>query len=156
MKKRGRSSSLVGHLLDVQRVVGSSPARPTNETSSFQNVRFYSDQILYLTLITKSNNKRFVRKMEIIKVHGKNNKHKILLYALSTCAWCKMTKQFLKDNSVEFEYVDVDLCDKADREKIHNDIKNRGGDLTYPTMIVDDKSLINGFLKDKIKKALEI
>ena len=25
----GRSSSLVGHLLDVQRVVGSSPARPT-------------------------------------------------------------------------------------------------------------------------------
>jgi glutaredoxin len=67
-----------------------------------------------------------------------------------------MTKQFLKDNGVAFEYVDVDLCDKADREKVHNDIKNRGGDLTYPTMIVDDKSLINGFLKDKMKKALEI
>jgi len=39
---------------------------------------------------------------------------------------------------------------------VHNDIKNRGGELTYPTLIVDDKTLINGFLKDKIKKALEI
>ena len=31
----GRSSSLVGHLLDVQEVVGSSPARPTIELSLF-------------------------------------------------------------------------------------------------------------------------
>ena len=94
--------------------------------------------------------------MEIIKVPGKNNEHRVLLYALSTCAWCKMTKQFLKDNGVEFEYVDVDQCDKVDRAKVHNDIKNRGGDLTYPTLIVDNKILINGFHKDKIKKALEI
>jgi glutaredoxin len=94
--------------------------------------------------------------MEIVKVSGENSKHKVLLYTLSTCAWCKMTKQFLKDNGVEFEYVDVDLCDKADREKVHNDIKSRGGDLTYPTMIVDDNTLINGFRKDAIKKALAI
>ena len=94
--------------------------------------------------------------MEIVKVPGKNNVHKVMLYALSTCAWCKMTKQFLKDKSVEFEYVDVDQCNNVDRVKVHNDIKNRGGELTYPTLIVDDKTLINGFLKDKIKKALEI
>jgi glutaredoxin len=94
--------------------------------------------------------------MEIIKVPGKNNKHRVLLYALSTCAWCKMTKIFLKDNGVEFEYVDVDLCNKADVGKVHNDIKSRGGDLTYPTLIVDNKTLIPGFLKDKINKALEI
>jgi hypothetical protein len=29
--EEGRSSSLVGHLLDVQKVAGSSPARPTNK-----------------------------------------------------------------------------------------------------------------------------
>ena len=97
-----------------------------------------------------------MRTMEIYKVSGKNNKHRVLLYTLSTCAWCKMTKQFLKDSGVEFEYVDVDLCNKVDRGKVHNDIKSRGGDLTYPTLIVDNKTLINGFLKDKIKKALEI
>jgi glutaredoxin len=94
--------------------------------------------------------------MDIVKIPGKNNKHKILMYALSTCAWCKKTKQFLKDNNVEFEYVDVDLCDRADRKKVHDDIESRGGDLSYPALIVDNKTLINGFREDKIKKALEI
>ena len=94
--------------------------------------------------------------MEIIKVSGKNNEHKVLLYTLSTCAWCKMTKQFLKENGVEFAYVDVDQCNKVARGPVHNDIKNRGGELTYPTLIVDNETLIKGFLKDKIKKALEI
>jgi glutaredoxin len=66
-----------------------------------------------------------------------------------------MTKQFLKDNSIEFEYVDVDLCDRADRETVHKHIKSKGGDLTYPTLIVDGKTLISGFRKDTIKKVLE-
>jgi len=94
--------------------------------------------------------------MNLVKVPGKNNKHKVLMYALSTCAWCKMEKQFLKDNSVEYDYVDVDLCNEKDREKIRGDILKRGGELRYPTMIIDDKILITGFRKDKMMKALEI
>jgi glutaredoxin-like protein NrdH len=92
----------------------------------------------------------------LVKVPGKNKKHKVLLYALSTCAWCKMEKQFLKDSSVEYEYVDVDLCNEKDREKIRGDILKRGGELNYPTLILDDKKLITGFRKDKIQKAIEI
>lgn len=95
-------------------------------------------------------------KMDFVKIQGKNRKHKILMYALSTCAWCKLTKQFLKDNSVEFEYVDVDLCDDDDKEKIRKDILSRRGSLSYPTIIVDNKTLIIGFRKDKLKEALEI
>jgi glutaredoxin len=94
--------------------------------------------------------------MNSVKVPGKNKKHKVLMYALSTCAWCKMEKQFLKDNGIEYEYVDVDLCNKEDREKIIGDIKRRGGELSYPTLIIDDKNLISGFRKDEIRKALEI
>jgi len=94
--------------------------------------------------------------MESVKVPGKNNKHKVLMYALSTCAWCKLTKQFLRDNSVEYEYMDVDLCSEKDREKVKRDILNRGGEPSYPTLIIDDKVLISGFRKDKIREALEI
>jgi glutaredoxin-like protein NrdH len=94
--------------------------------------------------------------MQLSKVSGRNSKHKVLVYALSTCVWCKMTKQFLKDNGIEFEYVDVDLCDEDDKEKIHQEIQNRGGSLSYPTTIVDDKILITGFRKDKLKEALGI
>jgi len=94
--------------------------------------------------------------MDFVKIHGKNKKHKVLMYALNTCAWCKLTKQFLKDNSVEYEYVDVDLSNEEDKEKIKTDILNRGGSLSYPTIVVDDKILIMGFRKDKLKEVLEI
>jgi glutaredoxin len=94
--------------------------------------------------------------MNTVKVSGKNTKHKVLIYALSTCAWCKLTKKFLKDSNIEYEYVDVDLCKEEDKEKIKRDILKRGGSLSYPAIIVDDKVLINGFIKNKIQEALEI
>lgn len=94
--------------------------------------------------------------MESVKVLGENNDHKVLMYALSTCVWCKLTKQFLRDNKIAYEYVDVDLCSEKDREKVKKDIQSRGGDLTYPALIIDDKVLITGFRKDLIREALAI
>jgi len=94
--------------------------------------------------------------MKTAKVEGKNGKHKVLVYAISTCAWCKMTKKYLKDNGIAYEYVDVDLTSDDDHEKIRDDIIRKGGEPSYPTIIVDDKILITGFRKDKINEALEI
>ncbi|MGQ9506757.1 MAG: glutaredoxin family protein [Candidatus Bathycorpusculaceae bacterium] len=94
--------------------------------------------------------------MNIVKVSGKNKRHKVLVYALSTCAWCKLAKQFLKENEIEYEYVDVDLSNDEDKEKIRKHIIERNGSLSYPAIIIDDKILINGFRKDKLKEILEI
>lgn len=94
--------------------------------------------------------------MNLFRVPGEKNEHKVLVYALSTCAWCKLTKQFLRDNEIEYDYVDVDLCSDKDREIVRRNILNRGGELSYPTIIIDDKVLITGFRKDKIKEALKI
>ena|SRR5208337_1183105 len=95
-------------------------------------------------------------RMEKIRVSGKNKTHKVLMYAISTCAWCKMTKQFLKDNDIEYEYVDVDLASDEDHEKIRKEITRLGASPSYPTIIVDEKTVITGFRKDKIKEALDI
>ncbi|MDH5810656.1 MAG: glutaredoxin family protein [Candidatus Methanomethylicaceae archaeon] len=92
--------------------------------------------------------------MKIQKVPGNNKKHKVFVYALSTCAWCKKTKQFLKDKDVEYEYVDVDLLSKEDLEKVKNEITSRGAPLQFPLIIIDDKVMITGFREDKINGAL--
>ncbi|HMK93761.1 MAG TPA: glutaredoxin family protein [Candidatus Limnocylindrales bacterium] len=92
--------------------------------------------------------------MKVSKVSGKNNKHKVILYALSTCVWCKLTKQYLNENNVEYEYVDVDLSSEEDKQKIHEEIESRGGTLSYPSTIIDDKILVSGFRKDKLGEAL--
>jgi len=94
--------------------------------------------------------------MKVVKVLGKNKKHRVFMYAISTCAWCNLTKKFFRDNSIEYEYVDIDLCNEEDKGKIRRDIQSRGGSLSYPTIILDDKILITGFRKDKIMEALGI
>ncbi len=92
--------------------------------------------------------------MQFSKVSGQKNNHKVTVYALSTCVWCKMTKQFLTENGVEYEFVDVDLLNDNDKSKVHATIINKGGALSYPTTIVDDKTVITGFRKDQLKEAL--
>jgi glutaredoxin-like protein NrdH len=94
--------------------------------------------------------------MPFSKVQGKNNKHRVTLYALSTCVWCKMTKQYLKDNNIEFEYIDVDLCNPEEKEQARKTILDKGGALSYPTTIVDDQKIITGFRKDLLKEALQL
>jgi glutaredoxin-like protein NrdH len=92
--------------------------------------------------------------MQFSKVSGKKNNHKVTIYALSTCVWCRMTKQYLKDNDVEYEYVDVDLLDENDKSRVHQVILDKGGALSYPTTIVDEKKVITGYRKDLLKEAL--
>ena len=94
--------------------------------------------------------------MKTKKVSGNNRKHRVILYAISTCAWCKRTKNFLRDRDIEYEYIDIDLCSREDREEVRNSILKKGGRLSYPTIIIDDKILITGFHDDKIKEVLEI
>lgn len=92
--------------------------------------------------------------MQFSKVEGEKKDHKVVVYALSTCVWCKMTKNYLKDNNIEYEYIDVDLCSEEDKEKVRQEIQNKGGSLSYPTTIIDDKTVVTGFRKDLFKVAL--
>ncbi|MGQ9596532.1 MAG: glutaredoxin family protein [Thermoproteota archaeon] len=94
--------------------------------------------------------------MKTVKVEGRNNKHRVLLYALSTCGWCRKTKKLLVDNNVEYEYVDVDLCTDEEYEQICREISERGGRIAFPTLIIDDSKLITGFSEGEIREALEI
>ncbi len=114
--------------------------------------RFFHNLNSYIRLKPDFNGE----KMQFSKVSGKKNNHKVTLYALSTRVWCKLTKEFLNENGVEYEYVDVDLLEDDDKSKVHEVITSKGGMLSYPTIIVDDKTVITGFRKDRLKEALEI
>ena len=91
--------------------------------------------------------------MKIEHIEGKN-KGKIILYALSTCVWCKKTKKLLEKLGVEYDYIFVDLLEGKDREKAVNEVQKFNPRSSYPTLVINDKNCIVGYKEDKIKEAL--
>ena len=93
--------------------------------------------------------------MQFTEVTGTKNNHKVTLYALSTCVWCKLIKQFLINSGVAYRFVDVDLLNEADKSVVNKDILSKGGTITYPTTIIDHEKLVQGYRVDYIKILLE-
>ena len=50
----------------------------------------------------------------------------VKLYALSTCPYCKMTKQYLSENGVEYESTDVDTLQGDERQRMIDEVKEAG------------------------------
>jgi glutaredoxin len=94
--------------------------------------------------------------MQTTKVDGKNNKDKVFLYTLSTCGWCKKTKELLKDHGVSYEYLDLDKCSKEDQKTAIDEIKVKNLPVAFPIIIINDNTVIQGFKKDDILEALGI
>ena len=91
--------------------------------------------------------------MKIEHVVGKN-KGKIMLYALSTCGWCKKTKELLTKLGVGFDFIYVDYLNDDDRDDTMEIVKKWNPRCSFPTLVINDKDCIVGYKKDKIKEAL--
>ncbi|MGA7741371.1 MAG: glutaredoxin family protein [Polyangia bacterium] len=50
----------------------------------------------------------------------------IVMYTLSTCPWCRKTKNFFKQHGVPFEFIDYDLADEATQERIMAELDAHG------------------------------
>jgi glutaredoxin len=75
------------------------------------------------------------------------------LYTLSTCVHCSATKRFLKENNIEYDYVDVDKLDGSEREDVLSQMLEISGSMRFPTIIIGKKVIV-GFYEDKLKEAL--
>ena len=89
--------------------------------------------------------------MALQHVAGKNKGH-IVLYALSTCPWCRKTKKLLEDLGVEYYFGDVYLMNDADKKEALVVIQKWNPSASFPTMVIDDKKSIVGFQEEKIKE----
>jgi len=79
---------------------------------------------------------------------------RVLLFALSTCVWCRMTKRLLNDLGVAYEYIDVDRVDGRLRQEALEELRRWNPKVSYPTLVVGDQKAIVGLKEDEIRKAL--
>lgn len=92
--------------------------------------------------------------MALEHVAGKN-KGRIVLYALSTCPWCRKVKGLLNERGIEYYFSDVDLLSGQEKEEAVKVVKKWNPNASFPTLIIDDKKVIVGFQEDKIKGELD-
>ena len=91
--------------------------------------------------------------MNVTHVAG-TNRGKVMLYALSTCGWCRRTKALLNDLGVEYDYTDVDLLQGKEQDDVMNEVRKFNPDCNFPTMVIDGQKCIVGFKEDEIREAL--
>ncbi len=89
------------------------------------------------------------------KVEGKNREHKVKIYTLTTCGWCKKTKKLLKDLEVEYEYFDIDNVTGEEGDRVREELRKHNPRMSAPTLVIDDgKDVIIGFNEEEVRRIL--
>lgn len=71
------------------------------------------------------------------------------IYTMKTCIWCKEAINFLKENKIEFEKIDVEDNKKAGKEMV-----KISGQESVPVLDIDGQIII-GFDEEAIRKAIK-
>lgn len=94
--------------------------------------------------------------MAIEKKHEPGTKKgDVILYTLSTCQWCRKTKELLNQLGIDYYYIDVDLVISDDQKELIEEIKKFNPACSFPTMIINERDTIIGFDEDKIREKFE-
>jgi glutaredoxin len=88
-------------------------------------------------------------------VPGKNM-GKLTLYALSTCGWCRRTKDLLNELGVEYDFVYVDKLEGTERENAIETVKKWNPSSSFPLLVINDEKCIVGFREDQIRESLKL
>lgn len=75
---------------------------------------------------------------------------KVTIYTTPTCGYCKLAKEFFKENDIAYEEFDV----AADKEK-RAEMIDKSGQMGVPVIYVDDEMTV-GFDKSKLIELLGI
>lgn len=87
-------------------------------------------------------------------VEGSKKGQDLVLYALSTCGWCKKARDFLAENDVAYRFVYVDLLEGDELDKVFSEVKRLNPKKTFPTLVIDDSDVVAGFNETEYKEKL--
>ena len=72
----------------------------------------------------------------------------IVIYSTPTCHFCQMTKEFLKENNVE--YTDYNVAEDMEKRQ---EMIDKSGQMGVPVIFVGEEMFV-GFDKDKLSTAI--
>jgi len=91
--------------------------------------------------------------MDIEHIDGED-RGKVMLYALSTCVWCKKTKRLLDNLGVSYDYIYVDLLDGDEKQAVREKVMEHNPACSFPTVVFNNEKCVVGFKADQIRENL--
>jgi glutaredoxin 3 len=85
-----------------------------------------------------------------LTIIGGQKMPKVTVYSTPTCPWCVRAKEFLKENKIAYEDVNVAADQNAAQEMVE-----KSGQMGVPVIAIDGQYIV-GFDKNAIKKALKL
>jgi len=79
----------------------------------------------------------------------------VFVYALSTCPWCRKTKQFFSDRGIPFDAVDIDLLPDDEGDRLADEALFASGSRAYPIVRIGDEVVV-GYAPEKYRKLLRL
>ncbi len=90
---------------------------------------------------------------EMVHVSGRD-RGKVVLYALSTCVWCKKTKELLSELGVGFSYLFVDQLPDNELDEVLKEMERFNPKGSFPTLVINSEKCIVGYRENDIREAL--
>ena len=95
--------------------------------------------------------------LEYITETGSNDAHKITVYALSTCGFCRRGLNFLRSNSITFRYIYVDQLPYEVKQQAKTELKATFDKrVVFPFVVVDETNAMLGFVEKEWRNTLGI
>lgn len=79
----------------------------------------------------------------------------VVLYALSTCIWCKKTKALLDELKIAYSFAFVDLLESEENSIARKELEQWNPRCSFPTLVINNEACIVGFDDEKIRGLLK-
>jgi len=98
-----------------------------------------------------------LQNLPVVAKDGSRADHEIMVYALSTCGFCKRALAFLDTHKFAYRYLYVDLIPIDTKNAIKQELKQHFKEnVAFPFAVIDDKKYLIGFIEADWKMTLGI
>ncbi|MCD4814277.1 glutaredoxin family protein [bacterium] len=76
-------------------------------------------------------------------------------YSLSTCSWCRKTRNYLKENKIKHREIIVDTLSPQEKAKALEDIAKVNPAKSFPTLIMNKNHFVVGYKPDQLREVFK-
>lgn len=79
---------------------------------------------------------------------------KVSMYTISTCPVCQKTKEFFRTRGITFNFIDYDLANESEQNKIAVEMMTGAGRIGFPFVRIGDVVVV-GFNPERFEQLLK-